>query len=298
MNLSELLKKTCKEMHVSISEMARRTNQTPSNLTMKIRRQSVDFEEFINYMEVLGVRVNFSLTYPDGMQPELPALDRRLQEKIAALEAGLEAEKRNAEFEKGLNADTRTALYNICGFIDRSLKNNGEKRVHEETLLKAKAAADGLARLYDSMSGSVASAEPATAAEDKLDIRMLVGKRVLLAEDNELNRDLTREMLEEAGLIVDCASDGAEAVKMFKAADSGAYVCILMDVRMPGIDGIEATRLIRALPNRIRAGVPIIAMTASAFEEDRRKALEAGMDAYLTKPVEADRLTQTIAKLV
>ena len=297
MNLSELLKQTCKDMHVSISEMARRTNQTPSNLTMKIRRHSVDFEEFLSYMEVLGVRVNFSLTYPDGMQPELPALDKRLQEKIAALEAGLEAEKRNAEFERSLNADTRTALYNICGYIDRSLKNNGEKRNHEETLLKAKTAADGLARLYDSMSGSTETAASALAEEDKADISLLQGKRILLAEDNELNRDITRELLEENGMFVDCAADGAEAVKLFKAALPGTYTCILMDVKMPGIDGLEATHLIRALPNRIRAGVPIVAMTASAFEEDRRKALEAGMDAFLTKPADPDKLLQTIAKL-
>lgn len=297
MNLSELLKKTCKDMHVSISEMARRTNQTPSNLTMKIRRHSVDFEEFLNYMEVLGVRVNFSLTYPDGMQPELPALDKRLQEKIAALEAGLEAERRSAEFEKGINADTRTALYNICGYIDRSIKNTGERKNHEETLLKAKTAADGLARLYDSMSGSTEAGNSRMPEEERADISQLKGKRVLLAEDNELNRDITRVMLEEHGMEVDCAADGAEAVKQLKLALPGTYTCILMDVSMPGIDGLEATRLIRALVNRIRAGVPIIAMTANAQEEDRRKAMEAGMDAYITKPVEAEKLLAAIARL-
>lgn len=282
-------------MHISISELARRTNQTPSNLTMKIRRRSVDFEEFLSYMEVLGVRVHFSLTYPDGMQPELPAIDKRLQEKISALEATLEAEKRNAEFERGLNVEARTALYNISGFIDRSLKNCGEKKLHEETLLKAKTAADGLVRLYDSMSGS-ANAD-VRFDDEKADTSLLKGKRVLLAEDNDLNRDLTKELLEEFGLIVDCAADGAEAIKLFKAAEPGAYTCILMDVKMPGIDGLEATRLIRALPNRIRAGIPIIAMTAVAFEEDRRKAMEAGMDAFLTKPVDRDKMLQTIARL-
>ena len=285
-------------MHVSVSELARRTDQTPSNLTMKIRRHSVDFEEFLNYMEVLGVRVNFSLTYPDGMQPELPALDKRLQEKIAALEAGLEAEKRNAAFEKGLNSDTRTALYNICGYIDRSLKNRGEKKAHEETLLKAKSAADGLARLYDSMSGPTESAAADLPGEEKPDLSVLTDKLVLIAEDNDLNRDITREILEENGMRVDCASDGAEAVKKIKQAAPGEYACILMDVSMPGIDGLEATRLIRALANRIRAGVPIVAMTANAFEEDRRKAMEAGMDAFLSKPVDTDKMLQTIAKLV
>lgn len=283
-------------MHISISEMARRTNQTPSNLTMKIRRQSVDFEEFLSYMEVLGVRVNFSLVYPDGMQPELPALDKRLQEKIAALEAALEAEKRNAEFERSLNAEARTALYNISGFLDRSLKNSSEKKAHEESLIKAKTAADGLVRLYDSMNGSVAENRDLT-GEERADISVLKGKRVLLAEDNELNRDITKALLEEYGIVVDCAEDGAEAVKMFKAAAPGAYTCILMDVKMPGIDGLEATRLIRALPNRIRAGIPIVAMTAVAFEEDRRKALEAGMDTFLTKPADPEKLLQAIARL-
>ncbi len=299
MNLSELLKNTCKDMNITVSELARRTEQTPSNLTMRIRRKSVDFEEFLRYMEVMGVNVNFDLTYPDGMKPEMKVIDRHAKDRIVALEASLEAERRAAEFEKNLNVDTRTALYNICGCLAKSLKNADDPRALFENLERAKVSADGLARLYDNVVfPGMESPEIEIDTEIRDVAEILKGKRVLIAEDNELNLGITSDVLEEKGLLVDCVMNGAEAVKRIKHAEPGTYCCVLMDIQMPVIDGVEATTLIRALPNRVRAGVPIVAMTSNAYPEDRRNAKKAGMDGYLVKPVDTAKLLQTIADLI
>lgn len=299
MNLSELLKNTCKEMNISVSELARRTEQTPSNLTMKIRRKSVDFEEFLHYMDVLGVTVKFDLTYPDGMNPELPVIDRHAKDKIVALEASLEAERRVAEFEKNLNVDTRTALYNICGYIAKSLKSTSDPEALIESLEKAKVAADGLARLYDNVVFPGMKAPDIEIDTQIKDVAaILKGKRVLVAEDNELNRAITCDILTEKGLLVDSVKDGAEAVKRIKKSSPDTYSCVLMDIQMPVIDGMEATTLIRALPNRVRAGIPIVAMTSNAYPEDQRAAKKAGMDGYLVKPVDTGKMLETIAKLI
>ena len=141
--------------------------------------------------------------------------------------------------------------------------------------------------------GSIADA-PA-AAETSYDF---AGKRILLAEDNEMNREIACELLEEDGFIVDTAEDGSIAVEKMKAAKPGQYDLILMDVQMPIMDGHEATRVIRALPDPALAGITIIAMTANAFEEDRQAALAAGMDGFLTKPVEIDKLKATLAEFL
>lgn len=122
----------------------------------------------------------------------------------------------------------------------------------------------------------------------------LEGKRVLLAEDNALNAEIASTILTEAGVRVDTARDGAQAVQMLQNAPVGTYDLILMDVQMPVMNGYEATRAIRALPD-CRAKTTIIAMTANAFAEDQQAALDAGMDGYATKPMEPEKLLRLIA---
>lgn len=124
------------------------------------------------------------------------------------------------------------------------------------------------------------------------------GKRILLVEDNELNREITTEILKDAGFEIDMAEDGSVAVEKVKAAQKGRYDLILMDIQMPVMDGYEATKAIRALPERFRADIPIIAMTANAFEEDRQKAIEAGMNAHAAKPIEIDKLFDTLKSIL
>ena len=116
------------------------------------------------------------------------------------------------------------------------------------------------------------------------------GRSVLLVEDNELNSEIAVEILNEYGFVVDTAENGAEAVEKVKNATPGDYDLVLMDVQMPVMNGYEATRQIRALADPALAGITILAMTANAFDEDRKKALECGMDSFLSKPIVMEEL--------
>ena len=111
------------------------------------------------------------------------------------------------------------------------------------------------------------------------------GKRVLLVEDNELNQELASTILEETGMLVDSAGDGIEAVNIINESPEDKYDLILMDIQMPRMDGYTATREIRTLPNNKKANIPIVAMTANAFEEDRKRAFECGMNGHIVKPI-------------
>lgn len=120
------------------------------------------------------------------------------------------------------------------------------------------------------------------------------GKRVLLVEDNELNREIAEEILEETGFVVESAPDGTDAVEMMKKAEEGYYDAVLMDVQMPIMDGYEATRTIRALPRKDVRTLPIIAMTANAMDEDKEAALKNGMTAHIAKPIDVDKFISVL----
>ena len=124
------------------------------------------------------------------------------------------------------------------------------------------------------------------------------GKRLLLVEDNELNQEIAVTILEEAGFTVDTADDGSLAVEKVKASLETPYDLVLMDLQMPVMDGYGAARAIRALPEKELNTLPIVAMTANAFEEDKRKALEAGMNGHLGKPIEIDKLMETLKSIL
>ena len=124
------------------------------------------------------------------------------------------------------------------------------------------------------------------------------GKHILLVEDNALNREIAQEILREYGFLVDSAENGAVAVEKVSTAAPGSYDLVLMDVQMPIMDGYTATRKIRALDDPARAKLPILAMTANAFDEDRRNALESGMNGFLSKPIVIDDLMQELHKIL
>ena len=135
----------------------------------------------------------------------------------------------------------------------------------------------------------------APAAEEKADY---TGRKLLLVEDNEMNREIACEILEEYGFVIDTAEDGTIAVEKMEKAVPGQYDLILMDIQMPLMDGYEATRRIRAMADPAVAGIPIIAMTANAFEEDRQLALEAGMNEHIAKPIDIPKLMKTLGEIL
>jgi len=118
------------------------------------------------------------------------------------------------------------------------------------------------------------------------------GKKVLLVEDNELNREIATTLLEEIGISVDCVEDGTDAVERMNEVDDDRYDLIFMDIQMPKMDGYMTTREIRTLKNNKKANIPIVTMTANAFEEDKEKSFKAGMNAHITKPIDIKILSQ------
>lgn len=125
----------------------------------------------------------------------------------------------------------------------------------------------------------------------------LTGKHILLVEDNDLNAEIAQTLLEDKGLKVMRAKDGLEAVTLVKEKAVDCFDCILMDIQMPRMNGFEACKVIRSLPNN-RSQLPIIALTANAFEEDRKDCLEAGMSEHVAKPIEIQSLLQTIESVL
>ena len=129
-------------------------------------------------------------------------------------------------------------------------------------------------------------------------VSMLKGKKILVVDDNEINLEIETEILQDLGFETDTAMDGNYAVDKMAAAHVGEYALIIMDVQMPTMDGRTATKLIRELPNKEIAAVPIVALSANAFESDKKLSMEYGMDAHLTKPVDIPLLLQTVAAVM
>lgn len=132
--------------------------------------------------------------------------------------------------------------------------------------------------------------------EDDTDI--LSGKRVLLAEDNDLNAEITMAILEEMGILTERAEDGKICVEMLQKAEAGYYDLIIMDIQMPNMNGYEAAGEIRKMADTAKSKIPIVALTANTFEEDRKKAFEAGMNAHLAKPIEMSKLMETLSLVI
>ena len=128
-------------------------------------------------------------------------------------------------------------------------------------------------------------------------LALLMGKRILLAEDNELNAEIAITILEEEGLKVEWAEDGIKCLEMLKKVPEDYYDMILMDIQMPNMDGYRTTEEIRSLPDK-RAQIPIVAMTANVFDEDKKKAYEAGMNGYIAKPIDTKAIFSTLGEIL
>ena len=124
------------------------------------------------------------------------------------------------------------------------------------------------------------------------------GKRALLVEDNMINMEIAQMLLDQAGFLIETAENGKIALEMTAASEPGYYDVILMDIQMPVMDGYTAAQAIRALPDPGLAGIPIIAMTANAFQEDIKKAEEAGMNGHIAKPLDIPDMNATLQRVL
>ena len=130
------------------------------------------------------------------------------------------------------------------------------------------------------------------------DLTALQGKRILLAEDNDLNAEIAMELLKEYGMQVERAEDGVVCIDMLSKAESGYYDMIIMDIQMPKMDGYRAANLIRNLPDAEKKDIPIVAMTANVFAEDKQLAWEAGMNGHIAKPIDVHRVLQVLIEIL
>ena len=129
-------------------------------------------------------------------------------------------------------------------------------------------------------------------------VAQLLDQKILLVDDNEINLEIESEILKGLGFSTDTALDGSIAIEMVRNSKPGEYGLILMDIQMPGVDGWQATKAIRKLENPRLASIPIIALSANAFESDKRESIESGMDAHLAKPIDIPLLVETLEKTV
>ena len=156
-----------------------------------------------------------------------------------------------------------------------------------------------LSELRDVLLAATSRTEPELQTVSIPDLsRQLQGKRLLLAEDNELNREIAEELLSDSGFVVETAEDGTVALEKVRNSVPGYYALVLMDIQMPRMNGYDAARAIRALEDPKLAAIPIVAMTANAFDEDRKRALESGMDAHIAKPIDIKKLLEMLTGIL
>ena len=292
METAKTINTVCSDLGVTKADLAKRMGMLPSSLYRKLARESMTFEEFQRCLEVLGVTIEFTLRYPDNSLRSSQVNHVMLLEKMDMLETELEAARKTAEFHKKSLRDLRTELNSAVGYAGLGRRHSSQSG---EYLEKMQMILTNMELAITYALSETADDEPVL--EEPGNLETLEGMRVLLVDDNELNREIMKEILVDHGLIVEEADNGREAVAAVKVKEPGYYHFILMDIEMPVMDGCEAAMRIRKLPNRMRANVPIIALTANACSENRERANRVGMDDFLAKPVNSARLLGSLARL-
>ena len=293
MTTAEIIGAVCAELGIAKAELAKRMGMLPSSLYRKLARESMTLKELEDCLNVLGVRISTELHYPNGNTHSSQANHQLLLEKTALLEKELEASRRATEFRDKSLRELRSQLSSVLGYAELSHRRGARA---EEYLAS-------IAPILSDMEATIACALGEEPNSNSLPVeppepRLLAGKRVLLVDDNALNREVLGEILTDRGLLVEEAEDGSQALSMVASREPGSFHFILMDIEMPVMDGYQATAKIRALPNRIRAGIPIIALTANAIAENRERAAAVGMDDFLVKPTSSARLLQSLARFL
>lgn len=293
MNTTEIINSACAERGVSKAELAKRMGMLPSSLYRKLARESMTLEELQGCLDALGVSISFELQFPGGGARTSQANHALLLQKLELLEKELEAAKKASEFQEKSLRDLRSELASALGYGELWARHGPGG---EEYLSGIRPILSNMDFIITCALGEEPAAQPEP--EEPVSFPELMGKRVLLVDDNRMNREILRELLTEHGILVEEAFDGSEAVAKVREQEPAHYDFVLMDLEMPVLDGFEATAQIRKLPNRIRANLPIVALTANAVPESRERAAAVGMDEFFVKPVSIPRLLSGLAKLL
>ena len=293
MKTSEIINSICSQLGIAKAELAKRMGLHPSSLYRKLSKESMTFEELQKCLSILGVSVELQFQFPDGHRFSSQENHEQIVERMGVLEKKLEAASKVDEFRKKSLRELRTELNSAVGYAEICRRHRSQVDLY----------LDKLSVVHGNMERAISFAlgESFHDEADEIEpvqIEQLQGKRVLLVDDNELNREILKEVLLDHGLLVEEADNGSKAVAAVKEHEPGYYQFILMDIEMPEMDGYEATIKIRNLPNRIRANTPIIAFTANAVSENRDRAFAVGMDDFLVKPVKTTRLLSCLNKLL
>ena len=293
MKTSEIINSICSQLGIAKAELAKRMGLHPSSLYRKLSKESMTFEELQKSLDALGVSMELQFQFPDGHRFSSQENHKQIVERMGVLEKKLEAASKVDEFSKKSLRELRTELNSAVGYAELCRRHGAQMDSY----------LDKLSVVHGSMERTISFAlgESFHDEADEIEpvqIEQLQGKRVLLVDDNELNREILEEVLLDHGLLFEEADNGSKAVAAVKEHEPGYYQFILMDIEMPVMDGYEATVKIRKLPNRIRANIPIIALTANAVAENRERAAVIGMDDFLVKPTNSARLLRSLAKFL
>ena len=293
MKSSEIINIVCSQLGIAKAELAKRMGIFPSSLYRKLSNESMTFEELQKCLDVLGVSLELQFQYQDGNSFSSQENHEQLIDRMGVLEKKLDAASKVDEFRKKSLRELRTELNSAVGYAELCRRHGAQMDSYLDKLCMVHGNMEKTISfaLGDSFIDETDVPDPAIFDE-------LKGKRILLVDDNELNREILEEVLLDHGLFVEKANDGNKAISAVKEHEPGYYHFILMDIEMPEMDGYEATLRIRKLPNRIRANTPIIAFTANAVSENRDRAFAVGMDGFLVKPVNTSRLLSCLAKLL
>ena len=293
MKTAEIINSICSHLGIAKADLAKRMGLYPSSLYRKLSKESMTFEELQKCLDILGVSVELEFHYPDGDKLSSQIKHEQLIDRMDILEKELEAADKVDEFRKKSLRDLRTELNSAVGYAELCRRHGS---LAESYLNK-------LSIVHSNMEKTISFAL-GEAFDDKTDIvdtakiDELQGNRLLLVDDNELNREILKEVLLDHGLLIEETDNGSKALTAVKEHEPGYYRFILMDIEMPEMDGYDATLKIRKLPNRIRANTPIIALTANAVLENQERAFAVGMDDFLVKPVNIPRLLSCLVKLL
>ena len=256
----------------------------------------VDDEEDIclnikDLMSDTGVEISYALTGKQAVQMVYEACDKSQDFNIVLLDwkmpgmDGLETAKRIRE-KVGQNIPILVLTSYNFDEIEEQAKNSGI-----DFFLPKPFFMSSFRRAIEKIHGAKKTEEKQAAAQISIE-----GLKVLAAEDNEINAEILEELLADEGVVCDIAHNGREALEKFSGSEKGHYDLILMDVQMPVMNGYEATRAIRACGHPEAKTIPILAMTANAFDDDVKMALEAGMNAHMAKPVDIEIMKSMLAE--